>query len=156
MRRVIQPHLGSALRFSQPLSGFLASPSFAALFRAATVPGILPSESSPRRDRAPLSRPPAPLRLSTSALERHLANLVTVGFIDAHAHAQLPDSPDDYGLSFSAPERTPPDRPGSTRRNTLRSASFTRFKALIPLRVRSRRLELPRSDGRSSLGFLPL
>jgi len=47
--------LGSALRFSQPLSGFLATPSFAALFRAATVPGIPPSERSPRRDRLPLS-----------------------------------------------------------------------------------------------------
>jgi hypothetical protein len=36
-------YLGSALRLSQPLSGFLADPSFAALFRAATVRGILPS-----------------------------------------------------------------------------------------------------------------
>jgi len=56
---------GSALRFSQPPSGFPADPSFAALFHAATVPGVLPSESSPHRNRAPLSRPPAPLWLST-------------------------------------------------------------------------------------------
>jgi hypothetical protein len=39
---------GSALGLSQPLSGFLAVPSFAALFRAATVSGILSSERSPR------------------------------------------------------------------------------------------------------------
>jgi hypothetical protein len=58
VRRVVRPRLGSALGFSQPLSGFLAVPSFAAMFRAATVPGILPSELSPRRDRVPLSRPP--------------------------------------------------------------------------------------------------
>jgi len=31
-----------------PLSGFLAGSSFTAVFHAATVPGILPSESSPR------------------------------------------------------------------------------------------------------------
>jgi hypothetical protein len=48
-------HPGSARRFSQPLSGFLANPSFAALFHAATVPGIPPSELSPRRGRLPLS-----------------------------------------------------------------------------------------------------
>jgi hypothetical protein len=46
---------GSALRFSQPLSGFLASPGFAALFHAAAARGVLPSEpcSSPG-SRAPL------------------------------------------------------------------------------------------------------
>ena len=55
VKRVVRPRLGSALGFSQPLSGFLAVPSFAALFRAATVPGILPSERSPHRDqRTPL------------------------------------------------------------------------------------------------------
>jgi hypothetical protein len=48
-------HLGSARRLSQPLSGFLARPSFVALFRATAVPGILPSEVSPhRRSLAPL------------------------------------------------------------------------------------------------------
>jgi hypothetical protein len=35
------------------------------LFRAATVPGLLPSELSPHRDRVPLSRPLTPLRSST-------------------------------------------------------------------------------------------
>jgi len=54
VKRAVTPTSGSARRFSQPLSGFLANPSFAALFRAATVPGVLPSERSPRRDRLPL------------------------------------------------------------------------------------------------------
>jgi hypothetical protein len=55
MRWIVPVHRGSALRFSQPLSGFLAHPSVAALFHAATVRGVLPSErcSSPR-SRAPL------------------------------------------------------------------------------------------------------
>jgi len=46
---------GSALRFFEPLSGFLADPSFVALFHATTVPGIPPSETSPRfESRTPL------------------------------------------------------------------------------------------------------
>jgi len=54
-----------------PLTGFLnpsavsATPSSTALFRAAAVPELLPTELSPRKDRAPLSRPLAPLRSST-------------------------------------------------------------------------------------------
>jgi len=51
--------------FDQPLSGFLASPSFVALFHATAVPEVLPSESSPHRNRAPLSRPLAPSRSAT-------------------------------------------------------------------------------------------
>jgi hypothetical protein len=48
-------HLGSALRFSQPLNGFLARPNFVALFHATTVPGIPPVEISPReKSRTPL------------------------------------------------------------------------------------------------------
>jgi hypothetical protein len=55
--------------FGQPLSGFLAGPSFVALFHATAVPEVLPSESSPHRNRAPLSRPPAPSRFATSFLD---------------------------------------------------------------------------------------
>lgn len=57
------------------LSGFLnpsalsASPSSWALFHAPTVPELSPTESSPREDRVPLSRPLAPLRLSTECAE---------------------------------------------------------------------------------------
>jgi hypothetical protein len=65
MRRVVRSRPGSALRLSQPLSGFLALPSCVALFRATTVSGIPPSEFFPHRDRAPLSGPLAPLQLST-------------------------------------------------------------------------------------------
>jgi hypothetical protein len=85
---------------SVPLSGFLNlsavswhHPSFAALFHATTVPGILPSELSPRRNRAPLSRPLAPLQLSTDVPERTLRNLVTVSFTRRprlHALAWIP------------------------------------------------------------------
>jgi hypothetical protein len=70
------------------------------LFRATTVPGILPSEFSPRRDRAPLSRPPTPMQLSTHAQERTAQALVAIGFPDAHALTQLPGSPADYRVPF--------------------------------------------------------
>jgi hypothetical protein len=40
---------GSAHRLSQPPSGFLARPSFAALFRAAAIPGMLPFRGFPSR-----------------------------------------------------------------------------------------------------------
>jgi len=62
-----------------PLSGFLnlsavsAGRSCVALFHATTVPGILPSELFPHKDRAPLSRPLAPLQLSTGVLSSTLS-----------------------------------------------------------------------------------
>jgi len=56
---------------SAPLSGFLnlsavfANSSSTALFHAATVRGLIPSEPSPRRDRDPSRDRPTPLQLST-------------------------------------------------------------------------------------------
>jgi hypothetical protein len=151
-----QPRPGSAHRLSQPLSGFQANPSFAALFHAATVPGIPPSESSPRRSRAPLSRPLAPLQLSTDVLNRAARDLITARFTDSHAFTQLPGSPDDYELPFVAPERTLPGHPGSQPPEPIRSASFTCFEAFFLLRVRSHWIGLPLTSGRSSLEFQPL
>jgi len=156
MRRAVQPRLGSALRFSQPLSGFLADPSFAALFRAATVPGILPSESSPRKDRVPLSRPPCfPAVIHRRALACHprpyyhrfhrLLRLRAVAWIPTAA------------IGFHSMNRSPlPGCPGPQVTEPPRSDSFTDFEASIPLRVRSYQTGLPRPGGRSSLGFLPL
>jgi len=102
----VQHPTGSARGLSQPLSGFLANPSFAALFHAATVPGVPPSESSPHRNRAPLSRPLTPLRSSTNVPTRRLSHLIAAGFLDSHAFTRLPDSPDDYELPFHPPRRT--------------------------------------------------
>jgi len=150
------PRPGSARRLSQPHSGFQANPSFAALFRAATVPGILPSECSPRRSRAPLSGPLASLQLSTDVLNRAARDLITARFTDSHAFTQLPGSPDDYELPFVAPEGTLPGHPGSQPPEPIRSASFTCFEAFFLLRVRSHWIRLPLTSGRSSLGFRPL
>jgi hypothetical protein len=55
MKRAVLSLSGSALRLSQPLSGFLARSSSTALFRAATVPGHLPFRAFPsQRSCAPL------------------------------------------------------------------------------------------------------
>ena len=76
---------GSALRLSQPLSGLLASTSSTALFHAATVPELLPSERSPHENRARLPAPHAPSQLSTSVQRCTACGLITTSFTDAHA-----------------------------------------------------------------------
>jgi hypothetical protein len=73
------------------------------LFRAATVPELPPAELSPRRDRVPLSRPLASWQSFTNVRRRAARRLVTTGFPDAHAEAQLPGSPGDYELPFHEP-----------------------------------------------------
>jgi len=140
-------------RGEPPLSGFLADSSFAALFHAATVPGVLPPEVSPHGNRAPLSRPlllpcgypPTCWNVASWTLSPPVSPTPTL-------LAQLPGSPDDYGLPFHAP-RCASRSPWIQAAEPLRSASFTRFEALILPRVRSRRPELPRVAGRSSPGF---
>jgi hypothetical protein len=97
-----------------PLSGFLnpsavcAGSSSTALFRAAAVLGLLaPSELSPRKNRAPLSGPLAPLPFSTRVQERATRGLVSGGFAQLRrASAPSPGSPVAYDLPFGEPEPT--------------------------------------------------
>jgi len=124
--------LGSALRFSQPLSGFLASSSFAALFHAATVRGVLPSESSPHRDRVPLSRPLAPLWLSTSVQRRTHPSFVTARFTDVHVRRRSCLDPLAAMSSLSTRRGALPGPSEPERAEPSRSADFTHFEALIP------------------------
>jgi len=130
-------HPGSALRFSQPLSGFPASSSSTALFHAAAVPRYLPSKPSPHKGRVPLSRPLAPSRLSTSVPERTAHSLIASGFPDSRAQARsclIP--PPDYGLPFRG--LAPVSRsPWTANGKPFVTASFTRLGALLPLQVRS-------------------
>jgi len=91
--RTLQRHFGKApsepgcpapIRFrSQAFSTsqrFPGNPEFTALFRAETVPGCIPSEASPRRDRVPLSGPLTVLQLSTDLLTLPTRRLITTGF----------------------------------------------------------------------------
>jgi len=168
MRRVVKPT-------PVPLSGFLYLSAVSQQTQASR-PCFVPLpflrfllQSFPlTKGRAPLSRPTAPLRLSTGVLERASRDLVTVRFADAHALTQLPGSPNDYGLPFHIPSTASTGKPASTTSRTLpgcpgsqatepnRSASFTHFEACHLPRVRSHRHELPRASGRYSPEFLPL
>jgi hypothetical protein len=148
-------HLGSTLRFFQPLSGFLASSSFVALFHATTVRGVRPSEAFPRKNRVLLSKSLAPLQLSTGVLRRAHSCFITVDFTDAHTRGCvcLDSSP---AMRFVFTHRGAlPCSPELVRAEPSCSANFTCFEALFLLRVRSYRSRLPRHGRRSSLGFLP-
>jgi hypothetical protein len=153
---IVPFHPGSALRFSQPLSGFLASSSSTALFRAATVPGLPPAEPSPREDRAPLSGPLAPPRLSTGVRERTARDLVTSGFPDSRARARSRLVPPLTMGFLSASSRPLPGHPGSRAAEPPDSASFTRLGAFLPSRIRSWRPGLPLATSRCSPGPSPL
>lgn len=145
---------GSALRFSQPLSGFLAHPSFVALFHATTVPGIPPSEISPRFEsrtplRATCSRAVIHQRAETSPLGPYCRRFPRLPRF--WRSRLLP--PTTMSSLFMPPEGDTSWSLWIRSTEPLRSASFTHFEAFILSRVRSRRHELPRANGRSSLGF---
>jgi hypothetical protein len=65
MKRAVHSRLGSALRLSQPLSGFLATPGLRGLVSCRNRSWDLPPECSPRKDRRASRRRLAPLPLST-------------------------------------------------------------------------------------------
>jgi len=155
-RRVVQPRLGSALRLSQPLSGFLARPSFAVLLRTAAVPGIPPFRAFPSQE----SR--TPLGATCSLVVIHWR----VGRVPGALSSPVSPTSAPFGTVAWFPRRLrvpfqdalkrPSRSPWTPRAKPPRSATFIDFEAFILLRVRSRRHGSPRADGRCSLGFLPL
>jgi len=172
-----EPHMGRGVKPAPgPLSGFL-NPSAVSRQAQASRPcfvpqpflGFSPSEGSPRENRAPLSGPHAPLWLSTGELDALLESLsprvsptptLSRSCLDPHATmASLSTRFPDTSTSRSPlphPSDALPGRPGSRAAEPPRPANFTHFGALILPRVRSHRHGLPRDDGRSSPGFLPL
>jgi hypothetical protein len=149
--------LGSALRLSQPLSGFLANPSFVALFRATAVRGIPPFRGFPSQVIADPSRGSlAPLQFSTDVRGR-------VSFDRSPVVSPTPTRwrgclvPPTAMSSLLARRSVPPGRPGSRATNSARSVSVVCFEASIPpaspFTIGS---GFPSPIGRSSPGFLPL
>jgi len=126
-------HPGSARRFSQPLSGFLASPSSTALFRAAAVPErslqsfplaeiVYPS----RGHWLPCGHPPA-------CRDAPRRRLVAAGFPDARALRRgglVP--PTTMGPLSTRGAPLASRSPWTTLYDAL-TASFTRFEAFLPL-----------------------
>jgi len=146
---------GSAFRFWLASQRFPSRSELRGLVSCHGRSKVLPSECSPHRSRAPLSGPHAPLRSVTDVLNaasRILSPLVSSTPTPSRGCL---DSPDGYGLPFRVP-RHASRLPWIRATEPVRSAGSTRFEALILLRVRSHRPELPRTDGRSSPGFLPL
>jgi hypothetical protein len=151
------PTPGSALRLSQPLSGFPASPSFAALFHAAAVRDSpfrgFPSQES----RAPPRAASAPLRSSTDVPNGHRPRLVTAGFLDARALGAVAGLPRRLWAPFS---RT---REHASWSPWTRTTEPILFRPLHPLRSLdppanpfALRPGRPERSGRSSPGFAPL
>jgi hypothetical protein len=112
-----------------------------ALFHATAVPGILPSELFPHEDRAPLSRPLAPLQLSTDVQKR---------VVHCRSPPVSPTSTPSRGcldprttMDFLSADRSPlPGRPELSTAESLRSASFTYFEAFFPSQDRSQQLRV--------------
>jgi hypothetical protein len=96
-----------------------------------------PSESSPRRDRAPLSGPLAPLQLSTVLWKRASDDLITRRFTDSHALDAVAKFPCELWTSFPRVRRPASQSPWVTNDGIAPSTSFTCSEALFPLRVRS-------------------
>jgi hypothetical protein len=100
---------------------------------------LLPSESSPRRSRRPLSRPLTPSRLSTGVRSCTARGLVTAGFRGRCPEGRRPRSPATMG-HLSVHRSALPGCPGSRTAWPTRSAGLTRLEVLFLLRIRSRRL----------------
>jgi hypothetical protein len=139
-RRCVQPRRGSARRLSRPLSGFLAGPGFAALFRAAAVPGVLPAELSSSPGSRPLSRSLAPMRILDRRVEGAMRATDPPGFTDARALARWPGSPPELGRRFHRWRANGfLDALDHAHRTRPVSGGFVRFEAFIPPRSRGAR-----------------
>jgi hypothetical protein len=84
-------------------------------------------------------------------------DLIARDFTDSHARGAVARIPRKLWTRFPpGPKTLLPARPGSPATGSPPLASFTRFEALLPPRIRSHRHGFPRADGRCSPGLLPL
>lgn len=155
MGRSVTTVPGSAPRCSQPLSGFQhARASWPCLMPQPFLGLLLPPERSPRKDRAPLSGPPAPLQSSAAGPGRTLRHRSPrLSPVPALAQAWFPSrlwAP--FRRAWPVACLPVPLGPGG--REPPSADSIICFEASFPLRVRSHRPGFPRSDGRCSPGVL--
>jgi hypothetical protein len=157
MRR-LSPRLGSARGFSQPLSGLLADPSFAALFRAAAVPGLPPPEVSPHRNRAPLSRPLLLPCGHRPTLVTRPPGLIAAGFSRRpRSHAVALVSPTTMGSLFTTAETVLTRSPWTPTNGIVTSRQLHPLRSLDPpASPFTHDPSCPEPPGRSSLGLSPL
>ncbi len=157
MKRAIRSRSGSTLGFSLPLSGFLARPSFAALFRAATVPGILSLEPSPCKDRAPLSKPLCFPDVIHQRAEPCCPSALSPPVSPTPALlTQSPGFLEQLWTPFSRTEARFPVVLDSAQRNRFIPPASPTSKLLSPHKSVRDQSELPRPSGRYSFEFCPL
>ena len=156
MSRAVLAHHWSALRFSQPLSGFRIDWVPRPCFMPQPFLDCLPSECSPREDRVPLSGPLAPLQLSTVLRNAPPATLSPAVSPTPTLLTQLPGSPTNYGFPFHGSEGPLPGCPGSpTEGSPLPLASPASKLYSLHESVRTDP-SFPEFSGRYSPGLLPL
>jgi len=137
-KRSALARVGRAQPNQVPLSGFLnlsavsATLCSTALFHAAAVPELPPSELSPRqRSWSPLEATGF-LRLSTGVQETHRRDLIAADFTDFRARDAVAWLRQRLWDQFSRTEARFPITLGHLRWGRPHSASFTRFEALLP------------------------
>jgi hypothetical protein len=135
---------------------FPHGPSSTALFHTAAVPGLPPSESSPREDRAPLSGFTGSLAVIHRAAKRTTCDLITRGFTDAHAFDAVAWIPHELWVPFSRARRRASRSPWITAAEPFlppASPASKLFSLHESVRTAS---SCPEPSGRYSLGLLPL
>ena len=156
MSRAVQAHDWSALRLSQPLSGFRIDRVPRPCFMPQPFLDCLPSECSPREDREPLSGSLASLQLSTVLRNAPPATLLLPVSPTPALLTQLPGSPASYRFPFHGSEGPLPGRPGSpTEGSSLPPASPASKLSSLHESVRTNP-SCPEPSGRYSPGLLPL
>jgi len=155
MRWLVQSRLGSALRLSQPLSGFLAGPKDRGLISCHSRSWDPPFRAFPlRRSRTPLEAA-CSLAVIHRRAEARRASPFVARFTDVHAFTRLPGSPHDYGLPFHRPR--PMSR--SSRAQHSGIASFRQLhllRSFVPLaRPFAVASSCPSTAGRCSPGLFP-
>jgi hypothetical protein len=154
--RAVPAHAWSALRFSQPPSGFCTDRVPRPYFMPQPFLDYPPSESSPREDRAPLSGPLAPLQSSTVLRNVPLVTLLPEVSPTPTLLTQLPGSPTSYESPFHESEGSLPGRSGSpTAGSPLPLASPASKLSSLRESVRTGP-GCPGLSGRYSPGLLPL
>jgi hypothetical protein len=113
MSRAVLAHHWSALRLSQPLSGFRIDRVPRPCFVPQPFLDCLPSECSPREGRVPLSGPLTPLQLFTVLRNAPPATLSLTVSPTPTLLTQLPGFPASYGFPFHESEGPLPGCPGS-------------------------------------------
>jgi hypothetical protein len=156
MSRAVLAHNWSALRLSQPLSGFCTDRVPRLYFAPQPFLDCLPSECSPREDRAPLSGPLASLQSSTVLRNAPPVTLLPAVSPTPTLLAQSPGSPTNYGFLFHESEGSLSSRPGSpTEGSLLPPASPASKLCSLHKSVRTD-TGCPGPSGRYSPGFVSL